>query len=204
MKIFVYLFLLLIPSANFAFKKNEMAYSIVISKADLIVDGTISKVFENKYEFAITQFIKGKSPLRINVVIWKEWMCDSRVHELQKGQRLLLFLENKPNNEYYPINESTGELFIEKDSSVSPSMYMIEKFPNASVIKEGISMFLKTYTFHSRLDNRYYLDAYFQSNKSTFEIYEMKQKNKFFKFLIDSELQYYKVKETSFINIRLE
>lgn len=196
MKLFICLFLFLTPTLNFDFKKNILSYSIVISKADLIVDGTISGVSKDKYEFTISQFIKGKSNSKINVTIWKEWMCDGRAEDLKKGQRLLLFLEKTSDNTYYPINESTGELFIEKDNSPSPSMYMLEKFPNATIIKSGIKMFIDTYKVHGNLNDRFLQNVYFQSNKSIFEIYKLKETNKFFKYLVDDELQYYDIKES--------
>jgi hypothetical protein len=194
MKLFVCLFLFLSPTLNFDFKKNILSYSIVISKADLIVDGIISNVSKERYEFTISQFIKGKSDSKINVTIWKEWMCDGRVSDLKKGQKLLLFLEKTSKNFYYPINESTGELFLKKDNSPSPSMYMLERFPNATVIKKGIIMFLETYQAYGNLNDRFLQNVYFQSNKSIFEIYKMKEDNKFFKYLVDNEMQYYIVK----------
>ncbi|MDA6071755.1 hypothetical protein NJT12_19190 [Flavobacterium sp. AC] len=194
MKLFVCLFLFLSPTLNFDFKKNILSYSIVISKADLIVDGTISNVSKDRYEFTISQFIKGKSDSKINVTIWKEWMCDGRVSDLKKGQKLLLFLEKTSKSVYYPINESTGELFLEKDNSPSPSMYRLERFPNGTVIKKGIKMFLETYQAYGNLNDRFLQNVYFQSNKSIFEIYKMKEDNKFFKYLVDNEMQYYTVK----------
>lgn len=194
MKLLICLFLFLSPTLNYGFKKNILSYSIVISKADLIVDGTISSVSKDKYELTVSQFIKGKSESKINIIIWKEWICDNRVAELKKGQRLFLFLEKTSRSDYYPINESTGELFIEKDNLPSPSMYMLEKFPNATVIKKGVQMFMETYMVYGDLNDRFLQNVYFQSNKSIFEIYKMKEDNKFFKYLVDHELQYSRVK----------
>ena len=99
MKLLVCLFLFLIPSLNYGFKKKELPYSIVISKADLIVDGIVSKVSKNTYEFTIKQFVKGRSATKINVSIWKEWLCDPRIKELKAGQRLILFLERLDGKE---------------------------------------------------------------------------------------------------------
>lgn len=195
MRLYICLLLILNTSLNYGFKKNILPYSIVIFKADLIVDGTISDVSQDKYEFTVSQFIKGKSSSKIKILIWKEWMCDGRVSELKKGQRLLLFLEKKSKTDYYPINESTGELFIGKDNLPSPSMYMLERFPNATIIKKGIKMFTETYTAYGDLNDRFLQNVYFQSNKSIFEIYKMKEDNEYFKYLIDNELQYYTVKE---------
>ena len=65
MRVIIYLFLFLLPTLNYGFKKNVMPYSIVISKAVLIVDGKISKVSENEYQFTINEFLKGKSMVEI-------------------------------------------------------------------------------------------------------------------------------------------
>ena len=116
MKLLVCLFLFLTPTFNLNYKKMTMPYSIVISKADLIVDGTVSKVFKNSYEFTISQFVKGKSGSKINVSIWKEWMCDPRIGELKTGQRLILFLEKTPSGNYNPINERRVWKIIINDS----------------------------------------------------------------------------------------
>lgn len=186
--------LFLIPSLNYGFKKDIMLYSIIISKADLIVDGRISKVSKDKYEFTISQFIKGKSNSKINVAIWEEWMCDPRIKELKTGQRLILFLEKKSANNFNTINDSTGELYVDNDTFIN--MFIAKDFSNPTVLKKGISMFLKTYTYYGNLNDRFLQNAYFQSNKSIFEIYKMKEENKFFKFLVDNELQYFTVKQT--------
>ena len=81
MKLLVCVFLFLAPTLNLNYKKMTMRYSVVIPKADLIVDGTVSKVLKNTYEFTISQFVKGKSSSKINVSIWKEWLCDPRIGE---------------------------------------------------------------------------------------------------------------------------
>lgn len=171
--------------------KYAMPYSIVISKADLIVDGTVIKVSKNEYQFSINQFVKGKSSSKINISIWKEWLCDSRIKELKVGQRLFLFLEKKANGNFYPINESTGELFVDKGNFTN--IFIAENFSNPTVLKKGISIFLKTYTFCGNFNDRFLQGVYYLSNKSIFEIYKMKENNAFFKFLIDNELNYYKV-----------
>jgi hypothetical protein len=110
MKLYICLVLFLNSYLNYAFKKHELPYSVVISKADLIVDGVISKVSKDKYEFTISQFVKGKSNSKISVSIWKEWLCDPRAKELKYGQRLILFLEKTVYGNFAPINQSTGEI----------------------------------------------------------------------------------------------
>lgn len=193
MKHLVFLFLFLSPTFNLNYKKMTMPYSIVISKADLIVDGTVSKVFKNTYEFTISQFVKGKSGSKINVSIWKEWLCDPRIGELKAGQRLILFLEKTPSGNFNPINESTGELYIDKDSFTN--MYIAKDFSSPTVLKKGIRMFLETYTVQADLKDPFSQTIYFQ--KSIFEIYKMKEENKFFKFLVDKELAYSNAKYNS-------
>jgi len=192
MKLFVCLFLFLLPTLNYGFKKHELPYSIVIAKADLIVDGKISKVSKNEYEFTISQFVKGKSPLKIKVAIWKEWICDPRIKELKTGQRLILFLEKTPYGNYSTINGSTGEIYIDNDSFIN--IFLPKEFTNPQVLKEGISMFLQTYKVYGDLNDRFLQNIHFQSNKSIFEIYKMKEDNMVFKFLAPMGLYYSEVK----------
>jgi len=192
MKLYICLLMLLNTCFNYAFKKHEIPYSIVVAKADLIVDGTISKVSKKEYEFTISQFVKGKSALKIKVSIWKEWICDPRIKELKTGQRLILFLEKSPYGNFSPINDSTGEIYIDNDSFIN--VFLPEEFTNPTVLKEGISMFLQTYTIYGDLNDRFLQNIYFQSNKSIFEIYKMKEDNKFFKFLAPISFYYPEVK----------
>lgn len=192
MKFFVCLLLFVNPSFNFDYKKNILPYSIVISKADLIVDGTVSKVSKGKYEFTITQFIKGKSTPKINVTIWEEWICDPRIKELKAGQRLILFLEKTAYGDFSTINGSTGELYIDKDVFVN--IFIAKDLSNPTVLKKGITLFLDTYKLYGDLSDRFLQNIYFQANKSIFEIYKMKETNDVFKFLVDDELGYLKVK----------
>jgi hypothetical protein len=192
MKLFVCLFLFLFPTLNYGFKKHEVPYSIVIAKADLIVDGTISKVSKNEYEFTISQFVKGKSPLKIKVQIWKEWICDPRIKELKTGQRLILFLEKSAYGSFITINDSTGEIYVDNDSFIN--IFLPKEFTNPTVLKEGISMFLQTYKVYGDLNDRFLQNIYIQSNNSIFEIYRMKEDNKVFKFLVDNYMLYSEVK----------
>ncbi|RUT68773.1 hypothetical protein D0817_19355 [Flavobacterium cupreum] len=178
-------------SFNYAFKKHELPYSIVIAKADLIVDGIISKVSKNQYEFIIKQFVKGKSPLIIKVSIWKEWICDPRIKELKTGQRLILFLEKSPNGNFSAINDSTGEIYIDNDSFIN--IFLPKEFTNPTVLKEGISMFLQTYKVYGDLNDRFLQNIHIESNKSVFEIYKMKESNRVFKFLVGNDVPYSEV-----------
>ncbi|MCC9070039.1 hypothetical protein LNQ49_00275 [Flavobacterium sp. F-65] len=168
-----------------------MSYSIVISKADLIVEGSVTKIIKGKYEFTINEYIKGKSTPKIYVTIWDEWTCDRRIEKLKVGQKLILFLE-KSKTEYSVINQSTGELFVKKDNTVST--FMLLKFPKAPVLKKGISMFLETYSCYGDLNDRFLQNMYFQKKKSSTEINKMKKENDFFKYLSEEELKYYTVK----------
>ncbi|WP_146194607.1 hypothetical protein [Flavobacterium crocinum] len=192
MRLLVCLLLFLVSTLNYGFKKNVTPYSIVISKAVLIVDGTISKVSKNEYQFTITEFVKGKSNSKINVVIWEEWLCDPRIKELKKGQRLILFLEKLPNGIFYPVNESTGELYVDDNSL--PNIFLPKDFSNPTVLKKGIAMFLETYTFYGNFNDRFYQNINFVRNKSIFEVYKMAKNNTAFKFLVDNA-EYYKPSE---------
>lgn len=186
MKFLVCLLLFIAPTLNLNYKKMTMPYSIVISKADLIVDGTVSKVFKNSYEFTINQFVKGKSVSKVNVTIWKEWLCDPRIGELKAGQRLILFLEKTSDGNFNPINESTGELYVDKDKFTN--MFIAKDFSNPAILKKGVAMYLETYTYQQSLNG-----SFFYSQKSIFEVGKMKENNIFFKFLVDKELAYSRV-----------
>lgn len=183
---------------NYGFKKDIMPYSLVISKAVLIVDGTVSKVSKNEYEFTISQFIKGKSSSKINVAIWKGWLCDSRIKELKKGQRLILFLERSPYGNFYPINESTGELYV--DNNAFLDIFLPKDFLNPIIVKKGISMFLETYMFYGNFNGRFYQSINFMRNKSIFEVYKMTKTNSAFKFLVD-DVEYFNPTEVHFFSV---
>ncbi len=192
MKLYICLLMLMNTCFNYAFKKYELPYSIVIAKADLIVDGTVSKVSKNEYEFTISQFVKGKSPVKIKVAIWEEWICDPRIKELKAGQRLILFLEKSPYGNFSAINGSTGEIYVDNDSFIN--IFLPKEFMNPKVLKEGIIMFLQTYTVYGDLNDRFLQNIHFQSNKSVFEIYKMKEDNKVFEFLSPVSFYYPEVK----------
>jgi len=198
MRLIVYLFLFLVPNLNYGFKKDIMPYSLVISKAVLIVDGTVTKVSKNEYEFKVNQFIKGKSSSKINVAIWKEWLCDPRMKELKPGQRMILLLERSPYGNFYPINESTGELYIDNNSFLD--IFLPKAFLNPTNLKKGISMFLDMYTFYGNFNDRFYQNINFVRNKSIFEVYKMAKMNTAFKFLVD-DVEYYKPTEVQFFPV---
>ncbi len=195
MKQFLCLFLFLISASNYGFKKHILPYSIVISKADLIVDGTISKVSKNEYEFTISQFIKGKSGSKIKVSIWKEWICDPRIKELKAGQRLILFLEKTASGIFTPINDSTGEIYVDNDTFID--IFLPKEFSNPTILKKGISMFVQNFTVYGDLNDRFLQNVYFASNKSIFEIYKLTENNQVFKFLIQNEIGKYVTNELS-------
>jgi hypothetical protein len=168
-----------------------LPYSIVISKADLIVDGVVSKVSNDKYEFTITQFVKGKSSSKINVFIWKEWLCDPRIKELKAGQRLILFLEKTTYGNFSPINQSTGEIYVDNDKFID--IFLPKDFSNPAILKKGVLMFVETFNLYGDLNDRFLQNVYFMSSKSIFEIYKMRSNNEFFEFLVD-DLTYSNVK----------
>ncbi|MFH7010308.1 hypothetical protein ACHRV5_00465 [Flavobacterium sp. FlaQc-52] len=186
MKLFICFLLFLNPSVNFDYKKRILPYSIVISKADLIVEGSITSVSKGKYELLINQFIKGKSTQKIKVEIFEDWMCDRRIEKPKTGQKLILFLE-KENSYYSIINQSTGELFVAKDNSVRT--FMMDKFPKSTVLKKGITMFLDTYTCQGNLNDRFLQNIHFQKKKTSTEIDKMKKENEFFKYLVEGGIQ---------------
>ncbi|PIF34638.1 hypothetical protein CLU81_5299 [Flavobacterium sp. 9] len=192
MKLYICLLMLMNTCFNYAFKKHEIPYSIVIAKADLIVDGTVSKVSKNEYEFTISQFVKGKSPVKIKVAIWEEWICDPRIKALKAGQRLILFLEKSPYGNFSTINGSTGEIYVDNDSFIN--IFLPKEFTNPKVLKEGITMFLQTYKVYGDLNDRFLQNIHFESNKSIFEIYKMKEDNKVFDFLSPISFYYPEVK----------
>ena len=185
MKLCIYLIVLLNPFLNVDFKRDIWTYPKVILVADLIVDGKISKVSKNQYEFTITQFVKGKSIPKINVIIFEDWTCDRRIEKPKIGQKLILFLKKNKVHNYEIVNQSTGELFIQKDNSVNT--FMREKLSDAAVLKTGVKMFLETYTLKGH-------EFYYSKKKSSSVISTMKKENKFFKFLVDEELKYYTVR----------
>jgi hypothetical protein len=191
MKTLISILLLLSFTTNSSLKKRILPYGIVISKADLIVDGKISKVSSNEYELEIDDFVKGQSSTSIKVKIWKEWTCDSRIEKAQIGQRLILFLTQSENGKYEIINGSTGELIVGKDDSVKT--FMKSEFPNAALTKNGIKQFLKAYEYKGSLYPKYNEEKYFKRLIEQSEIDKMMAENEFFKSTVLS-LKYYEIK----------
>jgi len=155
------------------FDKMVLPYSIVTSKADLIVEGQIDEIYDGKYDFRITDFIKGKDDTKITVNKWEQWMCDTRQIEYETGQKLILFLK-KEKGQYQIINGSTGELIINDDGSIM--RYEYQALPDKSIVKEGIKMLIKSIKYSGKL---YSKGKYkFLVNQSEYEQY--KSENEFF------------------------
>ncbi|KAB1158541.1 hypothetical protein F7018_07945 [Tenacibaculum aiptasiae] len=93
MRILITLLLFTSLTNNNEFDKKVLPYSIVTSKADLIVEGQIDEINYGKYHFGISDFIKGKDDNTIIVNKWKQWMCDTRPLKYKTGQKLILFLK---------------------------------------------------------------------------------------------------------------
>jgi hypothetical protein len=191
MKTFICFFIMFNLSAIPVFKKNVTPYSIIICKSDIIVDGHITKVLNGKYEFTIENIVKGKSNKRIYVKIWEDWTCDRRMKKPVIGQRLLLFLIKKSNADYIIINDSTGELFIDKDNSVTT--FMNPNFPKIDVVKNGIKIFISSFEYYGPLELRYHENEYFKRLKTREQITKLEKQNKFFEKLNEEELKYFKV-----------
>jgi hypothetical protein len=157
-------------------KKMILSYPIVISKADLIIEGEISETsfFFSEYEFKVNEFIKGESERKISINMWEEWICDRRIKKPKKGQKLLLFLKEN-NGEYEIINGSTGELFIKEKDSLET--FMRKDFPKLNELKSGIKMFSKSFKYDEK--------KYFKKLVENSEIEEMKSKNGFYDYLSD-------------------
>lgn len=182
MKILISLLLTFSLSNTPSVKKSFLPYGIVISKADLIVEGTISKVSELEYQLEVNELIKGKSSPSISVQIWNEWTCDTRQKKLKKGQKLMLFLI-KEQDSYKVINGSTGELFIEEDNLIKN--YRSVKTPTANDLNEAIKMFLKAFSFKGSLYRQGGDDERsFKQLIESSELEKMMTKNEFFKSLV--------------------
>ena len=166
-------------TSNSNFKKKILPYSLVITKADLIVEGNISDVSFSlhQYDLNVTEFIKGESEQNITVDMWKEWTCDQRIEKPKKGQKLLLFLTKQRSGHYEIINGSTGELFIRKDDSVET--FMNWELPKLDELKTGIKMF--TQAFEYRDGN----ESYFEKRISEDAMDKMIAENNFFKSLAE-------------------
>lgn len=190
MKYFIYISILLSLISQVDVRKNTLPYGIVISKADIIVEGTIIAKEKDSYQFKITEFVKGNATETINVEIWEEWNCDKRIKDLKRNQRLLLFLKNGKTN-YNVINGSTGELFVLEDNSVKT--FMKTDFPKIKELKKGVKLFLKAFEYHGKLYPNLDEDYYFKRLIEQSEIDKMAQENGFMKFLV-SQIKNYKIR----------
>ena len=155
------------------FDKIVLPYSIVTSKADLIVEGEIDEVYDDKYDFIVSEFIKGSDDSTISVNKWEEWMCDTRQIKYESGQRLILFLK-KEKGKYDIINGSTGELIINDDNSIM--RYEYQALPNKSVVKEGIKMLIKSIDYKGKL----YSKGKYKFLLSQTQYDEYRNKNEFY------------------------
>jgi len=173
-------------------RKIFYPYAISITESELIVDGAISKVNSSEYEFEVCEFIKGNSSEKINIKIWGEWTCDTRVGKIEKGQRLLLFLKKSYGNCYHAFNESTGELFVSDDGSVKTTM--TKSLPKVEELKNGIRMFHKAFRFNGDLTKYFEKNRNFERLVSQEKINQMKAENKFFEFIVNEELKRYEIK----------
>jgi hypothetical protein len=125
----------IVSSATCSAKKMQMAIESVILSADMIVVGEIKSVGIGSYAFSIQETWHGDTALKvIHVEKWKEWTCDARSFEVQKGQRLILLL-GKGKSGYYPINASTGEIPVRQDTISSRSGFY-EVLPHAVSVEE--------------------------------------------------------------------
>ncbi len=92
-------------------KKRIYPIEKVAGFSNLIVDGKISSITPNSYQFEVAETIKGTPCKNITVIKFEEWTCDIRFGRYVIGQELLLFLVK--NGPYYEIvNGSTGEIPI--------------------------------------------------------------------------------------------
>ena len=148
MRIFITLILFTSFTNNNEFDKQVLPYSIVTSKADLIVEGQIDEINDEKYHFKISDFIKGKDDDTIIVNKWKQWICDTRPIKYKTGQKLILFLKRE-KGKYEVINGSTGELIINDDNSIL--RYKYQALPNRLVVKEGIKMLMKSIKYKGKI-----------------------------------------------------
>ena len=192
MKTLISVILYLGLTINSNFKKNILPYCLVILKAELIVDGNISKVSENEYDFQITEFVKGESSKTISIEMWKEWTCDRRIKKPIDNQRLILFLRKVDNGNYKIINGSTGELFIEDDNSVK-TYTKTDFFPEVQEVKKGIKLFLKAFSYTELPKEKYISKSYFTKLIKDDEIKAMEIENAFFKSTM-KRMKYMRVK----------
>ncbi|WP_299125359.1 hypothetical protein [uncultured Tenacibaculum sp.] len=173
MRILITLLLFTSLTNNNEFSKHTLPYSIVTSKADLIVEGQIDEINNEKYQFKISDFIKGKDDDTIIVNKWKQWMCDTRPLKYKTGQKLILFLK-KVKGKYKVINGSTGELIINDNDGIV--RYKYNALPNRLVVKEGIKMLIKSIKYKGKI----YSNGKFKFLVSQSEYEKYRNKNAFY------------------------
>ncbi|WP_438423863.1 hypothetical protein [Aquimarina macrocephali] len=173
MKILITLILFTTISNKNEVDKIILPYSIVTSKADLIVEGEIENIYDEKYDFTVSEFIKGSDKTIISVSKWEEWMCDTRQIKYKTGQNLILFLK-KEKGKYDIINGSTGELIINDDDSLL--RYEYQTLPNKSIVKEGIKLLIKSIDYKGKL----YSKGKFKFLVSQSEFDKYKTENEFY------------------------
>ena len=156
--------------------KMILPYSIVTSKSNIIVEGTINKLHADKYDLLVVDFIKGNESKTISVNKWDEWQCDTRQIKYEIGQKLILFLKKNDKGEYDIINGSTGELIINNDDSIL--RYEYQELPKKPIVKEGIKMLIKSISY---TDNLYSNDKHkFEILVSQSEFEKFKTQNEFY------------------------
>ncbi|WP_237732406.1 hypothetical protein, partial [Flavobacterium sp. UGB4466] len=82
--------------------------------------------------------------------------------------------------------------YIDNNSFIN--IFLPKDFSTPEVFKKGILMFIETYKFYGDSNDKFFQNVYFESNKSIFEIYLMKQNNSTFNFLVNYT-NYFKIKE---------
>lgn len=117
MKLILSIIFLASIAVNANAKKLAYPIEVVAAMADVIVVGEIERANSKSYRFKIEESIKGGETGTIKVHMFREWVCDTRIEKVKKGQRLLLFLI-KEVDRYEIINDSTGEVFIRKSKAL--------------------------------------------------------------------------------------
>ena len=195
MKTIVALFFLVSLNVS-SVSKSHLPYGVLVTKAEHIVHGKISKIDNGKeqYQFKVIDAVKGKTLDTIDVKIWKEWICDKRVSPLKVGQELLLFLKGNKNEPYSVIHGSKGELFVSEKDYVTTFQYSLKdnKFPKIFHLKKGIKLFNRAFKYHGEL---YGFDdgGYFVRKANGSMIKKLNKENKFFRMAYNS-IKYCEIK----------
>jgi hypothetical protein len=149
--------LLLLSAFLFSFgtshaKKSFSPFESVISLAEVVVTGHISKVHgDSFYTFSVDQYVKGACNKQIKVKLFRSWTCDVRWQKAAIGQQLFLCLTKNGNN-YETINESNGEFFIIGSklrlfiNYRYPSPFIEENLPKLDEVIVATKNFLNCYS----------------------------------------------------------